>query len=619
MTVQIKSSIEQNGELALVSVLLRVAVLLLLPGFLPYAFAGETERFGQTKPAAAWAGWKLTPGSGHTGLINSVAFSPEPSGRTFLSAGWYGELILWDRISGRPLRRFTVPDRHRPDMDGRGMGFVVACFSPDGRRVLSGQSDGKLREWWADSGELYRTVQTGLKDIHSVSYSPDGRLLVAAGEGPMVELMSVASGQLLAGWKAHQVGVSKVLFGPRGRMIATAGKDRMIRLWESRQGRQIAQFGGFKYGVGGLAISPDGRLIAGGGIEVRVFDIRSGRLVGVLKGDGRHILEGLKFSPDGRFLLAAGGKIIRLWDMLTGRLVKSYVNHRIGVQSVDFSGNGKLIVSGGLDKRVHLWSSGSGKLLRVHRFHNEHLMSLALSPDGHFLAAAGEGRLVRIWDLQTGRLARIMKGHKGLVYHVSYSSNGHYLLSAGNDGKVMLWQAGTGLLLRSFDNGSKAPVLSARFSRDGAKVIANVMGVEKTWDRFTGQLVKTERLPAEWLARLSRKRQEGETLKVSSDQWEIQARNNMIVVRSKKTGRERMRFYSLTSRRWFALRPDGIYSGSLEELDRKKSKLLKRQVFASRDVHDRLSLVRGYEAVEVPQEYKTRFFRRGGLFAVRGH
>jgi WD40 repeat protein len=66
-------------------------------------------------------------------------------------------------------------------------------------------------------------------------------------------------------------------------------------------------------------------------------------------------LYGLAFSPDGSLLASAGcDRTVKLWDVASGRLVKS-LSHADEVMAVAFSRDGSLLASGGYDKQIYLW------------------------------------------------------------------------------------------------------------------------------------------------------------------------------------------------------------------------------------------------------------------------
>ena len=74
----------------------------------------------------------------------------------------------------------------------------------------------------------------------------------------------------------------------------------------------------------------------------------------------------ISFNPDGK-LLASGSydKTIKLWEVPSGKLIKTLEGHEADVKSVSFSPDGKLLASGSYDKTIKLWEVPSGKLLSV--------------------------------------------------------------------------------------------------------------------------------------------------------------------------------------------------------------------------------------------------------------
>src|SRR5205823_752438 len=88
--------------------------------------------------------------------------------------------------------------------------------------------------------------------------------------------------------------------------------------------------------VNSLAFRPDGEQIAtaGGDGTVKVWDVRSGKVIQTLPGHRRYVFSVAFRPPDGRYLASAGAdRTIRLWDLRTGQEV-----FRRGGQSGEFTG-----------------------------------------------------------------------------------------------------------------------------------------------------------------------------------------------------------------------------------------------------------------------------------------
>jgi WD40 repeat protein len=165
----------------------------------------------------------------------------------------------------------------------------------------------------------------------------------------------------------------------------------------------------------------------------------------------------------------------------------TFTGHKDVVNSVDYSPDGKLIISASSDNTVKTWQS-NGKLIATLRGHEDTVIDVAFSPDGRTIASGGEDSSVRLWT-SGGKLKQTLTGHRGSVHKVAFSpiplqsplnkarsippqsplNKGGILATASGDRTVRLWQS-NGKLLRVL-RGHNQEVLTVTFSRDG-KLIA---------------------------------------------------------------------------------------------------------------------------------------------------
>ncbi|MFM6628134.1 MAG: WD40 repeat domain-containing protein, partial [Microcystis panniformis] len=165
----------------------------------------------------------------------------------------------------------------------------------------------------------------------------------------------------------------------------------------------------------------------------------------------RNRLEGHKdfvtsvnFSRDGKTLVSGSNdKTIKLWNVETGQEIRTLKGHDDFVQSVNFSPDGKTLVNGSWDNTIKLWNVETGKEIRTLRGHGSFVNSVNFSPDGKTLVSGSNDNTIKLWNGSTGQEIRTLKGHEGPVKSVNFSPDGKTLVSGSEDKTIKLWNLGT--------------------------------------------------------------------------------------------------------------------------------------------------------------------------------
>ena len=175
----------------------------------------------------------------------------------------------------------------------------------------------------------------------------------------------------------------------------------------------------------------------------------------------------IALSANGKYLLSGSrDRTLKLWEVATGRLLRTFEGHSDGVESVTFSPDERFALSGGYDNTMKLWQVENGQLVRTFEGHTESVLSVAFSPDGRYVLSGSWDSTVRLWDVETGRGVRTFLGHTSGVLTVAFSPDGRYMLSGGDWGKVHLWEVATGRLIRTLEE-KAGEIHSVVFSPDG--------------------------------------------------------------------------------------------------------------------------------------------------------
>src|SRR5262245_35010960 len=82
----------------------------------------------------------------------------------------------------------------------------------------------------------------------------------------------------------------------------------------------------------------------------------------------------------------------------------SSIGHNQEITALAFSPNGRMVLSGSKDKTLKLWDVHSGRLIRTLVGHDSSITSIAFSPDGEKAVSGADDRTVRLWELRSGKL-----------------------------------------------------------------------------------------------------------------------------------------------------------------------------------------------------------------------
>jgi RNA polymerase sigma factor (sigma-70 family) len=370
------------------------------------AYGGNAVRFWDADTGAPGTALQVREGpAGHDGAIMEIAVSAD--GRTVTTSGADQTFRRWDPATGKELARVVQPEMVLPNV-GR-----ASTLSPDGQTLAVVRlGDGFLRLWDVPGGKEVRRIKppTGAdgiriddEELHLLQFAPDGKFLAWADEHHALLVYDVATGKLLGRLgpppdeldpqtNGSLVGIT---VAPGGRTVLTftdhaildaaplAGAAPLpekltcrVRVWDVASGSVVRTWdapgglGGASFATlhthpdrgespgtfGGAALAPDGRSLALATTErAGLWELATGK-------ERLRYPRGIALlqpSPDGRFMAAAGGSVVRLLDARTGKELGRLAGHQAAVETLAFTPDAKALVTGSADSTALVWDIAS--------------------------------------------------------------------------------------------------------------------------------------------------------------------------------------------------------------------------------------------------------------------
>ena len=428
---------------------------------------------------------------------------------------------------------------------GDGTGVAHARFSPDGSEVIALGVDGSIGRWSRDGAP--RILSPGCGHIMNprlefCEFAADARSALVV-EKTSVRLIDTAMWTTEAGPILTSARARRFAYAPDGAFVVLQDPDLTVRVLDADL-RPIRTLAAPEDLIEAFALSSSGRLLAAATAAPPQAGMRlwktddwtelPTRFTTDLAPTGPEAASNStaylgypRVSDDGRFIAAALGANIVLWQSDAPDAPITFVAHAATVRGLWFNDSATRLVSTSTDGDIAVWnlpggapagrwSNGSpsrsidcrpdiGALctsddngsVSVYDLDRDAWLTrlpvdalgvcaLAVSPGGLFIATGGPDGHIHIFDTTTRTIRAEFPAHDGVVTGACFDPQGKHLFTVGIDGAVRRWP---------FD-GEHTPAVIAeglpglwdvRATNDGRYLAAcGINGTVVLWDRATG-------------------------------------------------------------------------------------------------------------------------------------
>ena len=321
----------------------------------------------------------------------------------------------------------------------------VMCLQFYDNILATGSYDATIKIWNIETGKEIRTLRGHTMGVRCLQF--DDTKLISGSLDKTLKIWNWRTGECLSTYNGHSDGVIGLHFDSN--ILVSGSIDKTAKVWNF-QDRSTFTLRGHTDWVNSVRVDSPSRTIftASDDLTIRLWDLDTKKCIRTFEGHTGQVQQVLPLPHE--FELEDEEVVRSTEDSSSpNSSQEQYFPHHPSYEvsspvstgyhetfgSADRPSPPKYILTSGLDSTVRLWEVATGRCIRTLFGHVEGVW--ALGADTLRIVSGAEDRMVKVWDPRTGKCDRTFTGHQGPVTCIGLSDS--RMCSGSEDGEVRMY------------------------------------------------------------------------------------------------------------------------------------------------------------------------------------
>jgi F-box/WD-40 domain protein MET30 len=307
--------------------------------------------------------------------------------------------------------------------------------------LATGSYDATIKIWNMDTGEEVRTLVGHTMGIRCLQF--DDTKLISGSLDRTLKVWNWRTGECLSTYSGHSDGVISLHFDSN--LLASGSSDNTARIWNF-QDRSVFCLRGHTDWINAVRVDSASRTVftASDDCTIKLWDLDTKKCVRTYEGHVGHVQQVVIMPPEfdvDEAEATSESSASEREDLAEQQGTVESVSSGAEDETELFSSQPsrpkppRYMLTSALDATIRLWEVATGRCIRTYFGHVEGVWALAA--DNLRIVSGAHDRTVKVWDPRSGKSDKTFAGHAGPVTCIGLSDG--KMCSGGEDGEVRVY------------------------------------------------------------------------------------------------------------------------------------------------------------------------------------